>query len=101
MIPDLGWFNRNQTKFEDWWRRIQLYLKSNKVMETDNRIIAILAHLRGGVAGIYIQKELNKLDKELGIQDWNDFIKEIKTTFSDKTKAADAKWRIEFFKQGK
>jgi len=28
-------------------------------------------------------------------------MKEIKTTFSDKTKAADAKWKIETFKQGK
>ena len=28
-------------------------------------------------------------------------MKEIKTTFSNKTKAADAKWRIGFFKQGK
>jgi len=28
-------------------------------------------------------------------------MKEIKTTFSDKTKAADVKWRIESFKQGK
>jgi len=41
------------------------------------------------------------LDKELGTQDWKKFIKEIKTTFSDKTKIVDAKWRIEFFKQGK
>ena len=28
-------------------------------------------------------------------------MKEIKTTFSDKMKAADAKWRIESFQQGK
>jgi len=28
-------------------------------------------------------------------------VKEIKTTFSDKTKAADAEWKIETFKQGK
>jgi len=28
-------------------------------------------------------------------------VKELKTTFSDKTKAADAEWRIETFKQGK
>jgi len=28
-------------------------------------------------------------------------VKELKTTFSDKTKAADAKWKIEMFKQGK
>ena len=56
-------------------------------METDNRITAILDHLRGGIAGIYAQKKLDKLDEELGIQDQNEFIKEIKTTFSDKTKA--------------
>ena len=80
---------------------MQLFLKSNRVMETDDGITAILAHLRGGVAGIYIQKKLNKLDKELGTQDWEDFVKEIKTIFSNKTKAANAKWRIESFKQGK
>ena len=70
-------------------------------METDNRITAILAHLRGGVVGIYIQRKLNELDEELGIQNWNEFVKEIKMTFSNKTKAANTKWKIESFKQGK
>ena len=42
--------------------------------------------------GIYAQKKLDELD---------DFIKKIKTTFSNKSKAADAKWKIETFKQGK
>jgi len=37
----------------------------------------------------------------LGTQDWDDFVKEIKTTFSDKSKAADVKWKIEMFKQEK
>jgi len=60
-------------------------------METNNRITVILAHLRGGVADIYTQKKLNELDKELGTQDWDDFVKEIKTTFSDKMKVADVK----------
>jgi len=88
-------------KFEDWWRGIRLFLKSNRIMETDNRITAILAHLREGVAEIYAQWKLNELDKELGTQDWDDFMKELKTTFSDKTKTTDAGWRIETFKQGK
>jgi len=101
MVPDPGWFDRDQTKFEDWWRGIRLFLKSNRVIETDDRITAILARLRGGVAGIYAQKKLNELDEELGTQDWEDFVKEIKTTFSDKSKAADAEWKIETFKQGK
>jgi len=58
----------------------------------------ILARLRRGVAGIYIQRKLNELDKETGTQDWKDFVKEIKTTFSDKMKTADAEWKIESFK---
>jgi len=64
MIQDPGWFNGDQTKFKDWWREIRLFLKSNRVMETDDRITAILACLRGGVAGIYMQRKLNELDKE-------------------------------------
>ena len=67
MVPDPGWFDGDQTKFEDWWRGIRLFLKSNRVME-------ILAHLRGGVAGIYAQRKLDELDKETGTQDWEDFI---------------------------
>jgi len=101
MVPDPGWFNGDWSKFEDWWRGIRLFLKSNRVIETDDRITAILARLRGGVAGIYAQKKLNELDEELGTQDWEDFVKEIKMMFSDKSKAADAKWKIETFKQGK
>ena len=101
MVPDPEWFNGNRMKFEGWWRGIQLFLKSNRVMETDDRIIVILAHLRGGVVEIYTQKKLNELDEELGTQDWEDFVKEIKTIFSNKTKVADAEWKIESFKQEK
>jgi len=70
-------------------------------METNDRIIAILARLRGDVAEIYTQRKLDKLDEETRTQDWEEFVQEIKTTFSDKTKTADAKWKIETFKQGK
>jgi len=52
------------------WRlveRIQLYLKNNRIMETNNMITVILACLRGGVARIYAQKKLNELDKKLDI----------------------------------
>jgi len=53
-------------KFEGWWRGIRLFLKSNRVMETDNRITVILACLRGDVVGIYTQQKLDELDEELG-----------------------------------
>ena len=89
MVPDPGWFDGDWSKFEDWWRGIRLFLKSNRVTGIDDRITAILARLRGGVAGIYAQKKLDE------------FVKEFKMTFSNKSKAADAEWKIEIFKQGK
>ena len=64
MVSDPGWFDGDQTKFEDWWRSIRLFFKSNRVTEMKDRIIAILAHLRGGIAGIYTQRKLDELDKE-------------------------------------
>jgi len=67
IVLNLGWFDRDWTKFEDWWRGIQLYLKSNRIMETNNMTTVILACIRGDVAGIYAQKKLNELDKELSI----------------------------------
>ena len=64
MVLDLGWFNGDQSKFKDWWRGIRLFLKSNRVNRTNNRITAILARLRGGVVGIYAQKKLNELNED-------------------------------------
>ena len=64
MVPDPEWFDGDQTKFEDWWRGIRLFLKSNRVNGTDNRITVILACLRGGVVGIYAQKKLDELDED-------------------------------------
>ena len=78
-------------KFEDWWKGIKLFLKSNRIIKTNDRITAILACLRRGVAGIYAQWKLDELDEELGTQDWDNFVKELKTTFSNKMKIADAK----------
>ena len=101
MVSDPEWFNGDRTKFEDWWRGMKLFLKNNIVMETGNKIIAILVYLRRDIAGIYTQKKLNELDEETGTQDWNNFVQKIKKIFSDKTKAADAEWKIETFKQGR
>ena len=61
----------------------------------------ILACLREDVVDIYAQRKLDELDKELETQNWDKFVKEIKTIFSDKIKAVDVKWKIESFKQGK
>ena len=70
---------------------MRLFFKSNRVMKTNDRITTILAHLKGGVADIYAQRKLDEIDKETGTQDWEEFIWEIKTTFSNKMKATDTK----------
>jgi len=74
MVPDPEWFDGDQIKFEDWWRGIRLFLKSNRVMKTDNRITVVLVCLRGGVAGIYAQRKLNELDEETRTQEWEEFV---------------------------
>ena len=101
MVPDPGWFDGDRTKFEDWWRGIHLFLKSNIVVVANKRITAVLARLRGGVAEIYTQKKINELEDTDNTQSWEEFVEEIKTAFSDKSKVADAEWKIETFKQGR
>jgi len=44
-----------------------------------------------------MQKKINELEDEEDIQDWEEFVKEIKTAFSKKSKAADTEWKIETF----
>jgi len=59
-------------------------------METNDKIMVILACLREDIADIYAQKKLDELDKKLRTQNWKDFVKEIKTKFSNKINAANA-----------
>ena len=74
MISDPGWFDRDRTKFKNWQREVRLFLKSNRVMKTDDKITAILAHLRRDIADIYVQKKLDELNEETEIQDQNKFV---------------------------
>ena len=97
MVPDPGWFDRDRTKFEDQQRGIRLFFKSNRVVAADNKITTVLAQLRGGIAEIYVQKKIDKLEETENTQDWEEFVKEIKTAFSDKSKVADAEQKIKIF----
>ena len=75
--------------------------KSNRDLATDNKITAILAWLREGPADIYTQNEINQIKDYDNTQDWGEFIKEIKTAFSNKIEIIDAEQKIEIFQQGK
>ena len=41
------------------------------------------------------------MEDEDNIQNWEKFVREIKSMFSNKSKTVDAKWKIEIFKQSK
>ena len=69
MVLDPEWFDKDRIKFKDWWRGMRLFLKSNRIMEKNDRIMAILVHLREDIAGTYAQKKLDKLDEETRTQD--------------------------------
>jgi len=64
----------------------------------NNRITIILACIREDVTGIYAQKKLDQIEDKEDTQDWKEFVREIKTMFSDKSKTADTKWKIKMFK---
>ena len=53
------------------------------------------------MAEIYVQKKINQIEEENNIQDWDNFAKEVKIAYGDKSNIADAKWKIETFKQEK
>ena len=42
MVLEPGQFNGDKKTFEDWWRAIKLYLRANKVTDTNEKIIAVL-----------------------------------------------------------
>ena len=101
IVLDLEWFDRNKMKFKDQQKKIRLFLKSNRVIETDDRITAILAQLREGIAGIYAQKKLDQLEEETDIQDQDKFVRKLKITLGNKSKTVDTEWKIKTFKQSK
>ena len=57
----------------------------------DERITVVLARLRGSIAEIYAQKKIDELENIDNTQSWEEFVEEIKTAFSNKSKTADAK----------
>ena len=101
IVLDLEWFDGDKMKFEDQQKEIRLFLKSNRVIETDDRITAIIAQLRGSIASIYAQKKLDQLEEETDTQDQDKFVRKLKITLSNKSKTADTEWKIKTFKQSK
>jgi len=80
---------------------MKLYLRANKVTDTNKKIIAVLGRFQGGTAGAFAQQKLNKINEGDNTPSWDAFEAKLQLLYSDKTKEADAEWHIETFIQGK
>ncbi|KAF5360705.1 hypothetical protein D9756_004487 [Leucocoprinus leucothites] len=80
---------------------MSFYLKFNKIESADEKVIMILAHLRGDTAGAFAQMELERLNQKDDTIDWKRWETNFKKLFSNDTLQSNAKWIIKSFKQGK
>jgi len=101
MVPEPRWFNGDKKTFEDWWKAMKLYLRANKVTNTDKKIIAVLGRFQKGTIGAFAQQKLNKIDGGDDTPSWDAFEAELQLVYSDKMKEADVEWHIKTFTQGK
>jgi len=70
---------------------MKLYLRTNKVTDTNETIIAILGKFQGGTAGAFAQQKLNKINGEVDTPSWDTFEVELQLVYSNKMKEANAK----------
>jgi len=99
-VPEPGWFDRNKKGFEDWWRAMRLYLKANRIIGAEDKVIAVLSRFHGGTAGAFTQQKLDEIEEQDNTPSWDAFEAEIKLIYQDKTREANAEWHIETFTQG-
>ena len=52
---------------------MKLYLRANKVMDTNKKIIAILGRFHRGTAGAFAQQKLDKIEQDDDTPSWDAF----------------------------
>jgi len=80
---------------------MKLYLRANKVINTNEKIIAILERFHRGTARAFAQQKLNKIKQDDNTPSWDAFKAKLQLVYSNKTKEANAKWHIKTFTQNR
>jgi len=80
---------------------MKLYLRANKVIDANKKIITVLGRFREETVGAFSQQKLNKIDGGDDTPSWDAFKAELQLVYSDKTKEADTEWHIKIFTQEK
>ncbi|EKM73789.1 hypothetical protein AGABI1DRAFT_96082 [Agaricus bisporus var. burnettii JB137-S8] len=100
LIPNPKDFGGNREEFSEWWRSMTLFLKYNKVTDTDQKIIATIVRLKRQIPSYFAEVWTEKIASEITYT-WDTFEEEIKTSFGKGNKKDIAKEKIESLKQGK
>ncbi|EKM74642.1 hypothetical protein AGABI1DRAFT_95503 [Agaricus bisporus var. burnettii JB137-S8] len=99
LIPNPKDFGGNREQFSEWWRSMTLFLKYNKVMDTDQKIIAAIIRLKGPVPSCSAEIWTEKIASSITYT-WDSFEEELKTSFGKGNEKDIAEERIESLKQG-
>jgi hypothetical protein len=99
IIPKPKNFNGKRDDFNVWWRNMNLFLKFNNIDDEDQKIIATIIRLEGGLADYFAQVWTDRINNGPAY-DWDTFTEELKKTFAKGNEKEEAKERIEHFKQG-
>ncbi|XP_006455532.1 hypothetical protein AGABI2DRAFT_121448 [Agaricus bisporus var. bisporus H97] len=78
LIPNPKDFGGNREQFSEWWRSMTLFLKYNKVTDTDQKIIATIVRLKGPVPSCFADIWTEKIATDITYT-WTTFEEELKT----------------------
>jgi hypothetical protein len=99
MVRDPGAFSGKRSDFEDWWRTIKLYMRFNRVTAAEEKAIVVISRLQGGTAGMFAAAKADIILNGDDTLDWEEFEKEVVSTFSDDALQTRAEHNIEKCKQ--
>ncbi|XP_006455379.1 hypothetical protein AGABI2DRAFT_121298 [Agaricus bisporus var. bisporus H97] len=99
LIPNPKDFGGDREQFSEWWRSMTLFLKYNKVTDTDQKIIATIVRLKGPVPSCFADIWTEKIATNFTYT-WDTFEEELKTSFGKGNEKDIAEERIESLKQG-
>ena len=99
-VAEPDFFDGTHSKFRDWMRQVNLYLRGRRITADDDRIIVTLSYMKGGTASTWAGRFL---DDTMGVHQplgtYTDFVALLKATYEDRTAGARARDRLDHFLQ--
>lgn len=100
IIKDPGMFKDRYT-FDEWWKATKLYIRFQKSLTDDQKILAVLSRMMEGSGRHWASNKLDALAVDNEDITWLGFSDDIATRFSIANKSVAAKARLEVLKQEK